>query len=39
MKRKKQRAFKADFVDETQIDHYEFWDEIEIGKESETPGK
>ena len=35
----KQKSFKADFLDETQIENYEFWDEIEIGKESEIPAK
>ena len=35
----KQKDFKADFLDETQIENYEFWDEIEIGKETEIPGQ
>ena len=35
----KQKDFTADFLAETQIEDYEFWDEIEIGKESEIPTK
>ena len=35
----KQRDFIPDFLEPTQIDNYEFWDEIEIGKESEAPTK
>lgn len=35
----KQKAFVADFLEETQLEDYEFWDEIEIGKESEIPTK
>lgn len=33
----KQKDFTPDFLDEKQIDKYEFWDEIQIGEESEIP--
>jgi acyl dehydratase len=36
---KKQKEFTSDFLDSSQIDHYEFWDEIQIGEESEIPTK
>ena len=35
----KQKGFTADFLERDQIEDYEFWDEIEIGKESEMPTK
>ena len=35
----KQKDFTPDFLDEKQIDKYEFWDEIQIGEESEIPTK
>jgi acyl dehydratase len=35
----KQKDFTPDFLDEKQIDTYEFWDEIQIGEESEIPTK
>ena len=35
----KQKEFGADFLVKEDIDQYEFWDEIEIGKESELPMK
>jgi len=35
----KQKDFKPDFLDASQIDTYEFWDEIQIGEESEIPTK
>ena len=35
----KQKDFTPDFLDPSQIDHYEFWDEIQIGEESEIPTK
>lgn len=38
-KTEKQGIFSADFLERTQIDDYEFWDEIEIGKETEVPIK
>jgi acyl dehydratase len=38
-KTEKQKDFTPDFLEPSQIDNYEFWDEIEIGKESEIPIK
>lgn len=38
-KTQKQHEFKHDFLDTSQIDNYEFWDEIKIGEESEIPTK
>jgi acyl dehydratase len=38
-KTEKQKGFTPDFLEPSQIDNYEFWDEIEIGKESEIPTK
>jgi len=35
----KQKEFGADFLVKEDIDRYEFWDEIEIGKESVLPDK
>jgi acyl dehydratase len=35
----KQKDFTPDFLDPKQIDTYEFWDEIQIGEESEIPAK
>ena len=35
----KQREFSADFLARQQVENYEFWDEIEIGKEAEIPLK
>jgi len=35
----KQKEFGADFLVKEDIDQYEFWDEIEIGKESVLPDK
>jgi acyl dehydratase len=35
----KQKDFTPDFLDPEQIDNYEFWDEIQIGEESEIPTK
>ena len=35
----KQKDFTPDFLDSSQIDNYEFWDEIQIGEESEIPTK
>lgn len=35
----KQKDFTSDFLDAKQIDSYEFWDEIQIGQESEIPAK
>ncbi len=35
----KQKDFTPDFLDPSQIDKYEFWDEIQIGEESEIPTK
>ena len=35
----KQKDFTPDFLDPGQIDKYEFWDEIQIGEESEIPTK
>ena len=32
----KQKDFKPGSLDASQIDNYEFWDEIQIGEESET---
>ena len=33
----KQREFSADFLNREAVEEYEFWDEIEIGKESTVP--
>jgi acyl dehydratase len=38
-KTEKQKSFSADFLEGQQIDDYEFWDEIEIGKETVVPVK
>ncbi len=38
-KMEKQRIFSADFLEWQQTDDYEFWEEIEIGKESAVPIK
>ena len=38
-KTEKQKGFSADFLEGQQIDDYEFWDEIEIGKETVVPFK
>lgn len=38
-KTEKQKSFTPDFLEPSQIDNYEFWDEIEIGKESELPAR
>jgi acyl dehydratase len=38
-KTEKQKSFGADFLEPKQIDDYEFWDEIEIGKETVAPMK
>jgi len=38
-KTEKQKSFTPDFLEPSQIDNYEFWDEIEIGKQSEIPTK
>jgi len=38
-KTEKQKIFGADFLVQNDIEDYEFWDEIEIGKESESPLK
>jgi len=35
----KQKDFFADFLEPTQVEEYEFWDEIEIGKVTEIPIK
>ncbi|HIE18030.1 MAG TPA: hypothetical protein EYP71_07555 [Dehalococcoidia bacterium] len=36
-KTEKQKSFSADFLDQEQVEEYEFWDEIEIGKETVVP--
>ena len=33
----KQKEFSADFLNRDDVEEYEFWDEIEIGKESVVP--
>jgi acyl dehydratase len=38
-KTEKQKSFSADFLEGQQIEDYEFWDEIEIGKETVVPFK
>ncbi|MBM3142281.1 MAG: MaoC family dehydratase [Chloroflexi bacterium] len=38
-KTEKQKSFSADFLERQQIEDYEFWDEIEIGKETVIPFK
>jgi len=38
-KTEKQKIFGANFLEREQIDNYEFWDEIEIGKETVVPLK
>ncbi|MCJ7655618.1 MAG: MaoC family dehydratase N-terminal domain-containing protein [Dehalococcoidia bacterium] len=38
-KTEKQKGFSADFLEGQQIDDYEFWDEIEIGRETVVPFK
>lgn len=38
-KTEKQKEFSADFLNREAVEDYEFWDEIEIGKESEVPIK
>ena len=38
-KTEKQKIFGADFLVRSEIEDYEFWDEVEIGKESEPPLK
>ncbi|MFC2050912.1 MaoC family dehydratase, partial [Chloroflexota bacterium] len=38
-KTEKQKGFSADFLEGQQIEDYEFWDEIEIGKETVVPFK
>jgi acyl dehydratase len=38
-KTEKQKSFSADFLEGQQIDDYEFWDEVEIGKETVVPFK
>jgi len=38
-KTEKQKEFGADFLEQEQVQDYEFWDEIEIGKETEVPIK
>jgi len=38
-KTEKQKEFAADFLEPTQVEDYEFWDEIEIGKVTEIPTK
>ena len=38
-KTEKQKSFSADFLESEQVEDYEFWDEIEIGKETEVPIK
>jgi acyl dehydratase len=38
-KTEKQKRFNADFLEQQQVDDYEFWDEIEIGKETVIPFK
>ena len=35
----KQKNFTPDFLDASQIENYEFWDEVQIGEESEIPTK
>ena len=39
VKTEKQRDFTGDFLEPTQVEEYEFWDEIEIGKVTEIPTK
>jgi acyl dehydratase len=38
-KTEKQKEFSADFLERQQMEDYEFWDEIEIGKETVIPLK
>jgi len=38
-KTEKEKIFGANFLEREQIDNYEFWDEIEIGKETVVPLK
>jgi len=38
-KTEKQKEFGADFLKRDDVEEYEFWDEIEIGRESEAPVK
>ncbi len=38
-KTQKQKQFGADFLKAEEVENYEFWDEIEIGKETEVPLK
>jgi acyl dehydratase len=38
-KTEKQKEFSADFLEQQQMEHYEFWDEIEIGRETVIPLK
>lgn len=33
-KTEKQKEFSADFLNRDNVEQYEFWDEIEIGRES-----
>jgi len=39
VKTEKQKDFTGDFLEPTQVEEYEFWDEIEIGKVIEIPTK
>jgi len=38
-KTEKQKSFSANFLEPEQVEDYEFWDAIEIGKETEVPIK
>jgi len=38
-KTEKQKSFSANFLERQQIEDYEFWDDIEIGKETVIPFK